>query len=155
MPNREWEGNDQGEWKMEGVQKKMRKTFYFSSLRNPSTISGVQGAILWSASLLWFLFSSAARWWGDAPVTASYRSLGLQYELEARKGGRMGGWVGGWGQVGRGGGRIRQKDPGVGGQSSSSSRQTMESSSESDCADGNVGSWPRACVPAHRRSYGG
>lgn len=37
-----------------------------------------------------------------------------------------------------GGVRIIQKDPGVGGQSSSSSPQTMESFSESNCPDGGV-----------------
>lgn len=138
--------------KMEGVQKKMKKTFSFISAlsTNPSTISPVRREPFCGSPHYSNSYSALLQ--GDEAVRRS--PLGnaltgppsqLQYELEARgERAEKGGWVGGWGQVGWRMRRIRQKDPGVGGQSSSSSPKTIESSSESHRADGNLGSWASA-----------
>lgn len=110
---------------MEGVQKKMKKKvflFLFSLQSIHHLRSTRSHFVVCFVTLIFIQRRCKVMRRGEAPVTAS-SLLGarsqLQYELEARKKGKEGGrrdrWVGRRGQVGGKGGRIRQKDPRVGG----------------------------------------
>lgn len=151
MPNGEWEGNDQieerererqREEKTERVRRKMKKILFLLSLQSIHHLRWARSHfvvcfitaifIQWSCKVM-------RRCAGHhfAPLLGTRSQL--CYELEARERGQKG-RRGRWRELE--GGRIRQKDLGVRGQTSSSSPQTIERSSESNRPDGDVRCWP-------------
>lgn len=146
MPNGEWEENDQREREDGKCAKENEKDFIFRrsphrSIHHPPSPVHKEPF----CGLLHYSDFYSALLQGDEAMRRSPLRNALRGPESAAvwargEGVERGGWVGGWGQVGMGMGWIRQKDPGVGGQSSSSSLQTIESSSESNWADGDLGS---------------